>query len=223
LAQQLNNAPHSKQVNPTFAASQDGEITHFIEEVATPSNVYDLEACQEKKYQAIDDIGEAAVVIDQVINLGKKIWTIVEKGKPVLEAKYSYANALPKGVRSSIELDQFSPLQARSFRVYGKNGFGMTVYDVTYTLVHRYGGTYDGRGRYLDNVAVLPQSVNVLWGYKLNLDVTNVSTVNIGTKSDPVAGITMELTLKVSTVMKASEERAVFDFHGDNAKVIAIQ
>lgn len=209
--------------NPVLSVTHDGDITQVMEEVETPGSVYaTLEACRENPYMATDDIGEAAVVIDQIINLGTKIWAIVEKGKPVTDVQYTYANALPQGVRSAAELESFSPLQARSFRVSAKNGFGITVYDITYTLVHRFGGSFNGKGKYLDSVTVLPSNVDNVWGYTVNLGVTGVSTVNLGTKADPVAGMTMELTLKVSTILKTSEQRSVFDFHGDNARVNAI-
>ncbi len=220
---QPQQSVHQPSLLSAFSAWQDGDITTFVEEVPTPDSVYSMDACHFKKYSSADDLDDTVVIIDEIVNLGEKVWSIIEKGKPVLNSQYVYSNALPQGVKSASDLDQFSPIQAKSFRVYGKNGFGITVYDLTYTLVHRFGGNYLGKGKYLDNVTVLPQDVSVLWGYDVDLGVTGVSTVNIGTHEAPVAGLTMELTMKVSTVLKASEMRGLYDFHGDTADVLAVQ
>lgn len=220
--QQQQHQQKQQQGQSPYQAFVADDLTTFVEEVATPDSFYAKEVCTEPTIPA-DSGAETAVVIDQIINLGQKVWTVVEKGKPVLESKFSYANALPQGVRSSGELEGWSPLQAKSFRVHAKNGFGITVYDVTYTLAHRYGGSYQGKGRYLDSVTVLPQHVSLMWGYKMNLNVNVISTVNIGTRAEPVSGLTMELLIKVSTVMKETEIRGLYDFHGNSPKVIAVQ
>ncbi|MFM8269701.1 MAG: hypothetical protein ACKN9V_05880 [Pseudomonadota bacterium] len=148
----------------------------------------------------LEELDLASVVVDKIVNLGKKVWTVVENGRPVVKVNSSYANALPAGVRAE-DLENFSSLQFRSFRHYGVNLYGVTVYDVTYTVAHRYGGQFQGRGAYIESATVLPQQVQVLWGYNVKLNVEDVSTVNLGTKENPVASIAMETELTVSTVM----------------------
>jgi len=220
--QQHQQQQQKQQAQSPFRAFENEGLTTFVEEVATPDSVFRDQACAEPALPS-DSVGEAAVVIDQIINLGKTVWSVIEKGKPVLESKYSYANALPKGVRSAGDLEGWSALQAKSYRVHAKNGFGITVYDVTYTLVHRYGGGYQGKGRYLDNVTVLPQHVSLMWGYTMNLDVNVTSTVNMGTRAEPISGMSLELLIKVSTVIKNTEIRGLYDFHGNSPKVLAVQ
>ena len=97
----------------------------------------------------------------------------------------------------------------------------MTVYDVTITIVHRYNGSYRGKGRYLENVAIIPSNLEVLWAYTVNLRVNNVSTVNSGTKEDPIASLLLELHFDVSTVIKKSQVRSLFQFRGDSGGVIS--
>ncbi len=198
----------------------DNGIEHFVEAVATPSDVTnDLEDAWNNQLRRNDDL----VLIDKIINLGQKIWKIIEDNKPVVNVKYMFANAVPKGVKSTEELDGFTPIQYKSFRVYGKNGFGSTVYDLTYTLLHRYNGSFDGRGRYLDAVTVLPHKLDVLWGYKVNYNVDRVSTVNLGTKDAPIASVLMEMTFRVATVMKESRLTQAYEFRGDSAEVRSIK
>lgn len=164
----------------------------------------------------------SGIQLEAIVNLAERVWEVIKDNAPVLNVNYKYANALPRGVASSDELENFSNLQYKSYRQYGRNLFGATVYDVTYTLVHRYGGTYNGRGQYLENVTVLPQNVEALWGYTVNLDVENISTVNVGTSNNPIASLTMQLALRVSTVIKKGEYRSLFDLRGDSAEATAI-
>ena len=191
-------------------------ITNYVEEVETPQDIVDYLGLPYVVHRRRD---AETINIGEIINIAEKIWKIIEKNKPVVNVKYSYANAVPKGIKSTEELENFSSVQHRSFRMYGKNGFGSTVYDLTYTLVHRYGGTYDGRGQYLDAVTVLPAKLNVLWGYTVDFVVDRVSTVNLGSKEAPVASILMGLSFNVSTVLKTSQFRNLFEFRGDSKDV----
>ena len=213
--------------SPVFASPEvlkpvngnNPDLISYMEEVPTPANVVDQLSRITFPAQPWDgDLSEATVIVDQIINLGQKIWTIIEKGKPVQDVSYHYANALPRGAAAT-DLEGFSDLQHKSWRMYGTNGFGMTVYDLTYTVVHRYGGSYNGVGKYLDAVTVLPSDVSTLWGYTTNLAMGNVDTVNVGTKASPVGSLLMDLNFKVSTVIKTSEYHKVFDLRGDSASV----
>lgn len=220
-------------------------ITHTLEEVATPSDVAYALDHQEEQAGTWEDIldpipqpddfnlplpipgpiggNETLVLIEQIVNLGERIWKFIADNKPVINVKRAYANALPKGVRSSEDLDGWSPLQYRSFRMHGKNGFNATVYDVTYTLVHRFQGNYNGQGAYIENATVLPHKVEALWGYTVDVGVENVGAVNVGTKEAPVGGLTMELAFRVSTIIKAAEFRSVYEFRGDTDRVTTIR
>lgn len=215
VASNLYAAPVKQQV------SRDGWMTNTIEEVATPQEVIrELSRYNPRSFSAGSD---ELVIIDQIINLGEKIWTIIEKNHPVVNINYQYANALPQGVKNSSELEGFSDLVFRSYRMYGKNLFGITVYDVTYTLVHRYGGSYNGKGRYLENVTVLPHNVEVAWGYTVTLNVNSVSVLNVGTKENPIGAVTMGLDFNVHTVLKSADFKSVFGFRGDSADVRTIE
>jgi len=201
------------------ADTPDMNLVHSVEEVGTPNEIIRSIPNVFHDYRVVEEV----VAIEKIVNLAQKIWKIIEDNKPVVDVKYMYANAVPKGVPSTEELEGFSPIQYRSFRHYGKNGFGATVYDLTYTILHRYNGSYRGKGRYLDAVTVLPHKVEVLWGYKMNYSVDRVSTVNVGDSEKPVASILMELGFKVATVIKESQFRQVYEFRGDSPNVRSIQ
>ncbi len=197
------------------------DIRQTIEEVRTPPEVIkELNAkfLEHQNMSVIKPFDESDITLDLILNMAKQVWDVIKENQAVLDVKYDYANGLPAGVRSGAELDNWSPVQYKSFRVYGENGFGITVYDLTYTLVHQYGGTYNGNGQYLESVSVVPQIADVMWGYTVNLGVTKVTATNIGTKENPVANLLMEMTLKVSTVIQKHESRGLYEFRGDSSE-----
>lgn len=159
------------------------------------------------------------VFIDKIVNLGLKLWKVVEKNQAQLHIAHSYANALPKGVDGPEDLDDFSAPVYKSYRMHGENTFGMSTYDVTYTLVHRYHGNFKGKGQYLDSVTVLPHKATAIWGYTVDLNVDKVSAVNVGSKDAPIGSVLMELGFRVGTVMKKSEYHGLYDFRGDTKTV----
>jgi len=60
----------------------------------------------------------------------------------------------------------------------------MNVVDFTFRVVFLYGGNYQGKGKYLTGITVIPSNVDVMWGYKFDCKVSIPDTVN----STPVSG-----------------------------------
>jgi len=201
----------------------DLEIT--TEEIETPYEVIDLvyqnqESQESAYYESLGESQiESAVSLSQIVNLGKQVWDIVKKGKPVANVEFDYANALPRGIVDVAELNGFSDLQFKSYRISAKNLYGASVYNIVYTMVHQFGGSYDGQGSYLSTVSIIPSSVTVLWGYTVDYKVAKVAAVNVGTAENPVGSLLMDLKFKVSTVLKSHETNTLVQFRGDKAEV----
>jgi len=202
------------------------EMTVTVKEFETPSDVQAMVAAQvaarneltmaEHTSRLNDDLGAVDVVVDQIINIGKKVWAVVASGKPVMNVKFDFASAMPKGITVASELHGFSDLQFKSFEYVGTNLYGMEVFKVQYTVVYQYGGAFAGKGAYIASASIVPQNVSVVWGYSLDMDVNNVSVANLGTSESPVAGMNLLANIKVSTVLRATEINEVFAIRGDN-------
>ena len=214
----------SKVLSVSTTTADDLNVT--VKEVETPADVKAAIAAQVKARAEIeavkpagalnDDLSAVDVALDQIINIGKKVWSVVAAGKPVMNVKFDFATAFPKGVTVASELHGFSDLQYKSFDYTGTNGFGMEVFKVQYTVVYQYGGSYAGKGRYIASASIVPQNVSVVWGYSLNMNVDNVSVSNLGTSESPVAGMNLMANIKVSTVLKSEEFNELFAVRGDN-------
>ena len=216
--------------SPSQILKDDEGTVHTQESIETPENLkielakvwkHRLETANQPSMGEVDlskELDGVGVIIDKIVNLGKKIWAVVENGRPVVNVSSVYANAIPAGARSS-DLENFSELQFQSIRHQGVNLYGVTVYEVVYTLVHRFGGTFQGRGAYLEGVTVLPQKVEVLWGYNVDLKVEQVSAVNTGSSENPVASLAMQTSLNVRTVLQEVRLKNLHEFIGNRSEV----
>jgi hypothetical protein len=188
-------------------------------EVPTPPEVI-----EELEARAASGFPEALPFdgIDDILNIGKAVWKVIEAGKPTLESKHSYATALPPNVKSAGELEHFSPLQFKSFTRRATSWYYGTAFEITYTLAHQYNGSYGGKGKYLNSVTVLPHKVDVSWAYHLDVAVEKISVSNLASKEDPIACVAMEFALKVSSWFGQSQYKNLYEFRGDSEKVRAI-
>ncbi len=207
----------------SFSAFADElELTFETEEIATPPEVIrQIERAMERR--PVDTLIHALDPITDIINIGLSFWKIVEAGKPVLQAKHAYANALPAGIKSAGELENFSPIQFRSYVRRATSWYYGTAFEITYTLAHKYNGSHDGKGRFLDAVTILPHKVDVSWAYGLDVTVDKISVSNLSSKGDPIACVVMEFAMKVTSWFKSSQYRNIYEFRGDSSTVRAIE
>ncbi|HEX4048052.1 MAG TPA: hypothetical protein VH309_09475, partial [Elusimicrobiota bacterium] len=164
-------------------------------------------------------IGDVLPELDQIINIGQKLWTIVADNKPVVDVKTQYATALPKGVTGWQDISGWRPPEGTIYELTAKNAYGMKMINLRYQVLRTYGGSYDGKGKYLTAVTVEPLLVEVGWGYHFSMSasVPDTSIVNVGTSQDPVAGMMATLNWHISTVIKDSQGQGEYFLQGDGA------
>ena len=159
----------------------------------------------------------ALVVLEKVINIGERIWEIVDRNAPALNVRTKYACAVPLGTESWRRLQGWKEPAAKLFRMTSKNTYGVTVLDATFMVTYVYGGNYRGRGKYLTGVSVVPVNTSVLWGFKysMTVKVPDTTIVNVGTVRDPVAGMQVNLSYRLSSPLVVHNGRMVFYVQGD--------
>lgn len=155
------------------------------------------------------------LILDKIINMGKKVWTLVEANKPVVNVQLNTANALPANLPSWQSLGGWQTPVSKVYRVSYKNMYGMNVVDFSYRILYTYGGNAKGKGRYLTHVTLVPHQLDVAWGFTFNAEAKIPSVVNAGTSEDPVGAMELMLSWKVNTVMKHSESTASYFVRGD--------
>ncbi len=163
------------------------------------------------------DIQGSLVTIEKIVNIASKIWDIIKDNAPVSNIDTKYATALPQGVTSPRQLTGWSKPRVYIFGFYAENLYGVKAVDVEYRVVYTFGGSYNGKGKYLTGVSVVPTKVDVLWGYRFDMQsyVPDSTVVNVGTSQKPIAALQLKLTWNISTSIKDSKGTAVYYIQGD--------
>ena len=154
--------------------------------------------------------------LDLIVNIGKFLWDIIQVGQATVDVKTDFANALPVGLK----VDALSNWQDPLFKTYKftfKNFLGMRAVHFNYKVSYTHGGQYNGNGRYLANVIVVPSKIYVMWGYNLSADVTVPKVVNAGSKENPIAGMQLHLHWKISSIFSTEENTKAYYVRGDGA------
>lgn len=136
--------------------------------------------------------------------LGEKIYTIVEKGQPVLNIDTQTWSVLPKNVTEARLLTEWKAPVRIAYGLSAKNLYGIEVINVKYIVQFVPGGKYEGKGSYLSHVSVIPSTVDVAWGYTLNIKAEAREALNMGTLENPIAAFSTDVKVEVKTLLKTS-------------------
>jgi hypothetical protein len=150
-----------------------------------------------------------------VVNIGKQIWTIVEKNAPKVTTEIQQANAVPAGLTNWYDLECWQTPQVKAYRATYKNLYGVKVVDFAYQVIYTYGGRVSGKGRYLSQVSIVPTDLSVAWGYTFDAKVKIENVTNAGTQDSPMGAIQLSLNWGVKTVLKYNEVRENYYVRGD--------
>ena len=162
----------------------------------------------------IDPIDAIDVIIDKIINIGKKIWAIVDAGRPVVNVKVDTANALPAGVHCWDELENWQAPTSKLYQVVYENGFGASVVTYAFRVSFISGGSYHGQGKYITLATVQPANIEVSWGFRFDAVATVPMVFNQGTKTDPLAGMQLAMNWKVSSPLQEIQRAENFFVNG---------
>ena len=167
--------------------------------------------------QGVSNASAVVALIDQIVNLVDKIFTIIAKGQPVVNINVNYANAVPYGISHWTQLQGWKAPMTKRYGFYCKNLYGMKVVDVEYQVHYTYGGNYNGVGKYLTGVTVEPLKVDTAWGYNVDMvaEVPDSTITNVGTAENPIAAMQVQLRYKIHTIIKDSQEKEIFYVRGD--------
>ncbi len=167
------------------------------------------------------NLGEAIMMIDKLVALGKKVWPIIEAGKPVVNAHGTgVLEVLPHSSDmdlTSMDLDFWSLPKGKSYRVAYKNLLGMEVVSFQYTVVYQHGGSFMGKGKYLSGIRVYPSKVAVSWGFTFDASAELANISNLGSQEETIAGATIKVNYSIKTPLQTidSEESVFVSGNGD--------
>ena len=210
--------------NPAF---EIGSVEHFEITEPTLLNTYRESSpigaydCQEATQtlsadmNPIEEINIADAVLDKIINIGKKVWAVVEVGRPVVNFQTDVATALPHGARCWLQLEGWKAPEAKVWGVSMKNMYGSEVVRFVYRVNYVYGGSVEGQGRYIGYATAAPVDMYVAWGWNFSAQASVPTVFNTGTKEAPVAGMQLNMAYTVKTVMNELRQSQAYFVSGD--------
>ena len=92
-----------------------------------------------------------------------------------------------------MDLENWEGPASKDYTLHYANKKNKKVVEFTFRVIYTYGGSYQGHGKFLNNVTITPTSIKLASGYHFTFDLNTLEPINIGTKTDPIAGIQMEL------------------------------
>lgn len=174
--------------------------------------------CQPGQPSAPHDIGneldETDVILDKIINIGKKIWALVDSGRPKYNVKIDIAHALPQGIHCWTDLENWQAPQSKSWKVTYENKLGGKVVEFIYRVSYIAGGQFKGQGHYITQATISPAEIYVAWGYTFNVEGSVPSVFNMGTQANPIAGMQMNVKWTIDTMMNHHEVQDQFYING---------
>jgi hypothetical protein len=159
-------------------------------------------------------------VARDIVALGEAVYELVKKGRPTNVTEYAPISVVPRDPTTKeyidpFELEGFSFPVEKNFVTNIKDGTGSNAVTFSYKVLYSYGGSYNGKGRYLTNVIVVPGSVRTSFGWDFNATMKLSGIMNHGTKADPVAGIMITLKYQMNTWSSAFERNDTIHITGN--------
>lgn len=209
----LSTVSFAQEVDPALVIS-----SVEVHEVETP----DDKATVELPKVPTNPIDEVAMYLDGLIAIGKKIWPIIEAGRPVITTNglIPSLSVLPhiEGSAAKTELYQmanWSAPKAVSYRVSYKNLYGSEVIGFTYTVFFQYNGSYKGNGKYITSLKVQASQVYAAWGFNFDATSELINVANVGSEENPVASAIIQISYKAKGLL--NEMRNSESFYVDGA------
>lgn len=169
-------------------------------------------------------IDEIAMYLDGLIAIGKKIWPIIDAGRPVINTSGIIPSITvipkiegedPKG--AFYEMANWSVPKVESYRVSYKNKFGSEVIGFTYTVYFQFNGDYNGKGKYITNLKVQASEVYAAWGFNFNATSELIGIANVGSKEEPTASAIIQISYIAKGLINEMRNAQSFYVDGQGA------
>lgn len=165
------------------------------------------------------DLNEISIIIDSILAIGKKIWPIIEAGRPVISDKLAPPVSIVPHLQDAnagvlYEMENWSIPKSMSVRVSYKNLLGMEVVGFTYTVLFQYNGSYNNVGQYVTGLAVVASDIYTAWGFNFDANSELISIANVGTKYSPVASGNIKVSYKVTGKLNEARTASVIYVDG---------
>jgi hypothetical protein len=213
----------SQEIDPALVIS-----SVEVHQVENPADLFEQNPKIELPNITTNPVDEIAMYLDGLIAIGKKIWPIIDAGRPVINTSglAPVISVLPhiEGEQTRNELLQmanWSVPKMISYRITYKNYYGSEVIGFTYTLFFQHNGTYKGVGKYITSLKVQASQIYASWGFNFDATSELINVANVGTATDPVASAIIQISYKARGHINESRYAQSFYVDGNgNIKLL---
>jgi hypothetical protein len=149
-----------------------------------------------------------------IILIGKTLWAIIKENKPEANLEANTNAVIPKGTTWT-DMSGWRQTKWPGWQWTLVNGFGATTVDYKWSFNFLCNGNYQNIGKYIENAAAFPMDIQVAWGYTVNVKGQVLNPFNYGTIKDPIAGLTLSMTMDTNTVIKKITQTCIVNLLGD--------
>lgn len=167
-----------------------------------------------------EQVGRVIGVAREVVGLGEAIYDLAKKGKPTNVTEFAPISIVPKNPTTKeyidpFDLDNFSMPVEKNFVASVKNTRGKEVVSFKYKVFYSYGGSFNGTGKYLTGVIIVPSEIKTSFGWDFNASMKLTGIMNHGTKENPVAGAMITVKYQFNSWFKAYERNDTVHITGN--------
>ena len=169
--------------------------------------------------ERMERTGKVIQVVKDLVALGETIYDLVKKGKPSNVTEYTAISVIPrdpttKEIVDPLSMEGFSFPEERSYVAKVKNAVGKEVVTFSYKVIFSHSGSFNGKGKYLTNVMVVPGAVKTSFGWDFSATMRLSGVMNHGTKDEPVAGALVAIKYTVTSWSAAFERNDTIHVSG---------
>ncbi len=154
--------------------------------------------------------------IQEMVSVGNLVYTLVEQNQPKVSSDTNRISILPNSPEEWENLEGWTGPHVRTFILKSKNRMGGTVLTFQYKIIYYANGNLDGKGKYIANLQVVPEVVDVGWGFKFDSRFEVADIINAGTKASPVVGAHFQLQWRLHSLMKRTQGVDPYYLKGDS-------
>ncbi len=179
--------------------------------------------------ERVTQVGGVIQTAKDVVALGEAIYALVEKGRPKVTTEYAPISILPRDPSNSatdpalkyavdpFDMEGFSFPVEKLITAKVKGPTGAAAVEFKYKVIYSYGGSYNGTGKYLTGINIIPASVKVSHGWTLNSSMKLTGMMNHGTRANPVVGAMITVKYNISSMTQAFERNDTIYISGDGS------
>ena len=177
----------------------------------------------------VTQVGGVISVAKDVVALGEAIYALVEKGRPKITTEYAPISILPRDPTNSatdpalkyavdpFDMEGFSFPVEKLITAKIKSPTGGAAVEFKYKVIYSYGGSYNGTGKYLTGINIIPASVKVGHGWTLNSTMKLTGMMNHGTRANPIVGAMITVKYSIGSMTQAFERNDTIYISGDGS------